>query len=116
MWHEGCGRVVVAKASCRPHPTSCGRNSLVPDKSFFFELCYWCGFLISAAFGNPIPEEVMISMAGVRAATMADVGLWCWLLLPACMIGAVIADFGLYAIGRVFGARLLEHAWLAKLA
>ncbi len=92
------------------------RRALAIDKDLLYELFGWCGFLISAAIGNPIPEEVMIAMAGVRAATLMEHGPSRFLLLPACMIGAVIADLGLYGIGRLFGARLLEHRWLARLA
>jgi membrane protein DedA with SNARE-associated domain len=88
----------------------------VPDKNIFLELAGWCGFLISAAFGNPIPEEVMLAMAGVRAATWSEAGAYRWLLLPVCIVGAVIADLGLYAIGRFFGQWLLERPWIARLA
>ncbi len=85
------------------------------DLNLLYEMLGWCGLLISAAVGNPIPEEIMLAMAGVRAGS-SDHGVAAWLILPACLVGAVIADFGLYAIGRFFGARLIEHRWFSKLA
>lgn len=88
----------------------------MPVSDLIYELGYWFAFLSSAAFGNPIPEEVMIAMAGIRTAQLADVGPVRWLILPACMAGAVLADVLLYALGRFFGGRLMRTALFARLA
>jgi membrane protein DedA with SNARE-associated domain len=85
-------------------------------KDLITELFLWYAFLVSAAIGNPIPEEVMVASAGVRAAAADQYGPYRWLILPACFAGAVTADVGLYFLGRLFGARLLRHRWLAWLA
>ena len=44
------------------------------DHDLIYTLGYWFAFLVSAAFGNPIPEEVMIASAGVHAASMGEYG------------------------------------------
>jgi membrane protein DedA with SNARE-associated domain len=89
----------------------------VPGTDLLYELLAAFLLLVSAALGNPIPEEVMIAGAGVWTASNAEkYGAYRWLMLPVCVAGAVVADVGLYLIGRVFGTRLLEHRWLARLA
>jgi membrane protein DedA with SNARE-associated domain len=86
------------------------------DHDLIYTLGYWFAFLVSAAFGNPIPEEVMIASAGVHAASMGEYGPFRWLLLPTVLVAALVADVLLYALGRVFGARLLETSWMKRLA
>ena len=86
-------------------------------ESLLRNLLVWFGLLVSAAVGNPIPEEVLIASAGVWAASnAADYHGWQWLVLPVVIAGAVVADIGLYSLGRFFGARLLEHRWFCRLA
>jgi membrane protein DedA with SNARE-associated domain len=87
----------------------------VPDGDLVYILGGWFAFLVSAAFGNPVPEEVMIVSAGVHMASM-DYGGWRWLVLPTVLAGALVADVLLYALGRVFGPWLLETKWLKRLA
>lgn len=82
----------------------------------FHELVYWFAFLLSAAFGNPLPEEVMIAMGGIRTAQLDEYGAWRWLMFPACLLGALAADLVLYALGRLFGARLMDTPLLRWLA
>ncbi len=38
-----------------------------------------------------------------------------WIMLPVCICGVIFSDSLLYGIGRLFGRRLLEHRWLARL-
>jgi membrane protein DedA with SNARE-associated domain len=38
-----------------------------------------------------------------------------WIMLPVCIVGVVFADGLLYGVGRLFGRRLLEHRWLARM-
>ncbi|NBW87537.1 MAG: DedA family protein, partial [Planctomycetia bacterium] len=66
-------------------------------------------FLALTGIGLPIPEEVAIVAAG--AASRAQALHWPYALL-SCMVGALLGDSLMYAIGRFFGARVLrEHPW-----
>jgi len=66
-------------------------------------------FLTLTGIGLPIPEEVPIVAAGV--ASKAGALKW-YYSLPACLLGALLGDSLMYAIGRFFGARILkEHPW-----
>lgn len=67
-------------------------------------------FLTLTGLGLPIPEEVPIMAAGV-ASRVKD-GIKWYYALPACLVGALLGDSLMYAIGRFFGARILrEHPW-----
>jgi membrane protein DedA with SNARE-associated domain len=88
----------------------------VPDTYLIYRLVFWFGFLVSAAFGNPIPEEVMIISAGIDASRLSEHAPWHWLILPACMLGALVADVLLYGIGRAFGELLKRYSWFNRLA
>ncbi len=67
-------------------------------------------FLTLTGIGLPIPEEVPIVAAGV--ASRVEDGLKWYYALPSCMVGALLGDSLMYAIGRFFGARILkEHPW-----
>jgi membrane protein DedA with SNARE-associated domain len=86
-------------------------------KELIYILAGWCSVLVSAAFGNPVPEEVWIAAAGGYAASMTDeFGLLRFLVLPVVIIGAFVADLLLYGLGRLFGARLLEMKWMRRLS
>jgi membrane protein DedA with SNARE-associated domain len=66
-------------------------------------------FLALTGVGLPIPEEVPIVAAGI--ASKAGSLQWPWALL-SCLVGAVLGDSIMYAIGRFFGAKVLrEHPW-----
>ncbi|MFM8706543.1 MAG: DedA family protein, partial [Planctomycetia bacterium] len=66
-------------------------------------------FLTLTGVGLPVPEEVPIVAAGV--ASRAGALHW-YYALPACLVGAILGDSLMYAIGRLFGARILkEHPW-----
>ena len=68
-------------------------------------------FLTLTGLGLPVPEEVPIVAAGVM--TRAGHLHW-WYALPACLIGALLGDSLMYAIGRFFGAKFLrEHRFLS---
>jgi membrane protein DedA with SNARE-associated domain len=89
----------------------------VPTEALIYWLLKPFGVLVAAGFGlHPIPEEVIVVYAGVDTAVETRFGAYRWLMLPTCMVGSVIADIVLYWVGRFFGARLLEHRWLARLA
>src|SRR3954454_9511104 len=56
-----------------PRPGHLARRSHpVPDSSFFLELTGWFVFLMSAGFGNPIPEEIMIITGGIRTSQLVE--------------------------------------------
>lgn len=89
----------------------------MPHSTLLAELLYWFGFLVAAAFGlPPIPEELIVAMGGIRASQLGEYGDFRWLLWPACFAGAFVADLWLYALGLVFGARLLDTRFGARLA
>ena len=70
-------------------------------------------FLILTGCGLPIPEEVPIIAAGVFS---AQGELIPWLAFVCCIIGAVLGDCVMYAIGYHFGHGLLrDHPWFAHL-
>ena len=66
-------------------------------------------FLTLTGVGLPVPEEVPIVAAG--ALSKAGALRW-YYALPACLVGALLGDSLMYAIGRFFGGRVLkEHPW-----
>jgi membrane protein DedA with SNARE-associated domain len=96
------------------------------------------GTLIAAGFGFPIPEEIPIVTAGafvghdsqdsqlpqhVAAVTGSVVvplipptegGTKWYIMLPLCILGVVLGDCVLFFVGRWFGPRLLNKAWVQK--
>ncbi|MEI7782423.1 MAG: DedA family protein, partial [Planctomycetota bacterium] len=98
---------------CRP-PLAQPAPDKHPDQNMieWFERGSYLGivfFLTLTGIGLPVPEEVPIVAAGV--ASRAGALQW-YYALPACMVGALLGDSLMYAIGRFFGARILrEHPW-----
>jgi membrane protein DedA with SNARE-associated domain len=89
----------------------------VPDSSFLIELVGWFVFLMSAGFGNPIPEEIMIISGGIRTSQLADAyGHARWLMFPACVAGALMADVVLYGLGMLLGGQMKKSGIMARLA
>jgi membrane protein DedA with SNARE-associated domain len=72
-------------------------------------------FLVTAAIGNPTPEELVIAVAGIWTGAHPQHGPERWLMLPVIILGAVIADVLLYSVGWFFGPRLLERSWVKRL-
>jgi membrane protein DedA with SNARE-associated domain len=73
------------------------------------------GLLVLAGIGFPIPEEIPVVAAGIWVAAQPELGVLRWLILPVCYAGIIISDVMLYGIGRLWGPRLLQHRWLARL-
>ncbi len=75
--------------------------------------------LVAAGFGLPVPEELALAGAGVASAVPgadADTPAVLWyIMLPVCILGVLIADLGLYGVGRWYGDKLLQHRWVARL-
>ncbi len=70
-------------------------------------------FLVLTGCGMPIPEEVAIVFAGVLS---AEGNLHPPTALAACLLGAILGDSIMYAIGYRWGDSLLgAHPRLAKL-
>jgi len=80
------------------------------------QLLSWFLFLMSAGFGNPIPEELMIIGGGIRTSQMTEFGLARWLMFPACVAGALMADLILYGLGYFLGGRLMNSQIMLRLA
>jgi membrane protein DedA with SNARE-associated domain len=90
--------------------------------------------LLASGLGFPIPEELPVLTAGVlvghgdtpKRAESDDPNVpgpvlpldpnrlkW-YVMIPVCIVGVVIGDGFLYAIGRVWGRRLLKHPWVQR--
>ena len=83
--------------------------------SFFHPSSYFgiALFLVLTGCGLPLPEEVAIVVAGVLS---AQGHLHAGLALLACLIGAIVGDCIMYAIGHRWGHSLLyRHPRIAKL-
>ncbi len=62
--------------------------------------------LLAGGLGLPIPEEAVIVAGGALA--HQEVVRW-WFALPACLLGVLLGDVGLYWAGHHWGERIL--AW-----
>lgn len=70
-------------------------------------------FLVLTGCGMPLPEEIAIILAGVLS---AQGHLHVGLAFAACLVGALLGDSIIYAIGYRWGHNLLSyHPRLAKL-
>jgi len=63
-------------------------------------------FLTLTGIGLPVPEEVPIIAAGVASRAQA---LQWYYALPACLVGALLGDSLMYAIGYFFGEKVLKE-------
>jgi membrane protein DedA with SNARE-associated domain len=95
--------------------------------------------LVLAGIGLPIPEEIPIVTAGAMVGHDAQalahhedlvgavgggpasylstdppsITRW-WIMLPLCIVGVVVADTGMYTLGRIGGTRILQWKWVRK--
>lgn len=69
--------------------------------------------LLAAGFGVPIPEELPVITAGVLVGH-GDPRLKWYVMLPLCIAGVVLGDCVLYLIGRQWGRKLIETAWVKR--
>ena len=70
-------------------------------------------FLILTGCGLPIPEEIPIALAGVLS---SQGHLDPWFAFLACLVGALLGDSVMYAIGYHFGHGLaMRHPKISKL-
>jgi membrane protein DedA with SNARE-associated domain len=86
-----------------------------PDSVALWQYLGVLGALIAAGFGAPVPEEVPIITGGIMVGSAdADSTLRWWVMLPVCIFGVVVGDGFLYAIGRLWGRRLLHIGWVKR--
>ncbi len=85
------------------------------SEAFFKEWGYLGVFLgiIATGLGFPMPEEVPVVLGGVLVGHPGNELRW-WIMLPVCILGVIVGDGFLYAIGRVWGPRLREYGWVKK--
>jgi membrane protein DedA with SNARE-associated domain len=69
--------------------------------------------LIASGLGLPIPEEVPVLTAGALAGHEDTPFKW-YIMLPVVITGVVIGDGFLYGLGRLWGARFLDSAWVRR--
>jgi membrane protein DedA with SNARE-associated domain len=69
--------------------------------------------LIASATVVPLPEELPVITAGILVGH-EETGLRWYIMLPVVMAGVVIGDGMLYAIGRIWGRRLLDLKWVQQ--
>jgi membrane protein DedA with SNARE-associated domain len=69
------------------------------------------GLLVGSGFGLPVNEDILLltaaalTVSGLMSPVPLIVVAWC---------GLLIADGLIFHWGRVFGARVIEHRWLAR--
>jgi len=73
------------------------------------------GGLLASGMGVPLPEELWVVWAGASSRHPPDdiVVMW-WIMLPACILGVVLGDSFLYAVGWFWGHRLLNRKWVQR--
>src|SRR5438094_8029030 len=69
--------------------------------------------LILAGCGLPIPEELPVITAGILVGH-EDTNLKWYIMLPVVIMGVVIGDGFLYAIGRFWGTWFLRRKWVQR--
>jgi membrane protein DedA with SNARE-associated domain len=69
--------------------------------------------LVLTGLGFPWPEELFVVLGGSLAGH-PELGIYWWIMLPVCIVAVVISDGFLYAIGRLWGPRLVKYAWVKK--
>ncbi|HKI35509.1 MAG TPA: DedA family protein [Gemmataceae bacterium] len=87
----------------------------MPDPNMLWRFLVAFGLLVFGGIGlPPIPEEGVVVGAGAWVASSSEFGPLRWLILPVCIAGILCSDMLLYGIGHHWGARLIEHRWLAQ--
>ena len=78
----------------------------VPSLLESFSYLAILALLLSASLGAPVPEEVVVTSAGLFAARgVLDLHL----AAPVCFAGVLAADAILYLVGARLGRRAVEH-------
>ena len=69
--------------------------------------------LLASGLGLPIPEELPVITAGILVGH-EDTNLKWYIMLPVVIMGVVIGDGFLYAIGRFWGTWFLRRKWVQR--
>jgi membrane protein DedA with SNARE-associated domain len=80
----------------------------------FFESWSYLGIflgIVATGLGFPMPEELPVVIGGALAGKYL---VYWWLMLPVCIVGVIVGDGFLYAIGRLWGPRLVQYPWVKK--
>jgi membrane protein DedA with SNARE-associated domain len=90
---------------------------VIPDRTALIYYLSILGTLLAAGLGFPIPEEIPVVTAGALLGHQANdpnSTLRWFIMLPVCILGVVMGDILLYAIGRFFGPKLLANSWVQR--
>jgi membrane protein DedA with SNARE-associated domain len=68
--------------------------------------------LVGTGLGLPLPEELPVVIAGGLTRGHDDI-FW-YIMLPVCIAGVIVGDGCLYAMGRLWGPRLLQYQWIQR--
>jgi membrane protein DedA with SNARE-associated domain len=72
----------------------------------------FAGIVLTGVPMVPMPEELPVIVGGALAGT-SDKIHW-WIMLPVCIVAVIIGDGLLYSLGRIWGPRLVEYAWVKR--
>ncbi len=130
---------IVAEPQAYPSPADVTGLLAVDPEAGFPAALPWAALVRSAAPHELAPEDVAGLLAvdpdagfpaGVPWAALArasppvvnrtlppshKIRVRWWILLPACILGVVLADVFLYGMGRFWGDRLLQRRWMARI-
>ena len=68
--------------------------------------------LILSGFAIPVPEEIVVTAAGVLCGSNAEI-LWS-AMIAVCLCGIALGDSALYLIGWLWGAKLVQKEWVKR--
>jgi len=70
------------------------------------------GIVLTGVPMVPMPEELPVIVGGALAGTSDEIH-W-WIMLPVCIVAVIVGDSVLYGLGRLWGPRLVEYAWVKR--
>jgi membrane protein DedA with SNARE-associated domain len=70
------------------------------------------GIVLTGVPCVPMPEELPVIVGGALAGTSDEIH-W-FIMLPVCIVAVIIGDGLLYTLGRLWGPRLVEYAWVKR--
>ncbi len=68
--------------------------------------------LLATGLGFPMPEEIPVVVGGALVGSSDS--FRAIYMIPCCIAGVILGDICLYLIGRLWGAKLVESAFLQK--
>jgi membrane protein DedA with SNARE-associated domain len=67
--------------------------------------------ILASGLGFPVPEEIPVLIGGAMVSYGEVNG---WIMLPVCIVSVVVGDCMLYCIGRFWGSKLAQIAFIRK--